>query len=149
MFGSGSAPQGLLLLRRTAGPGLAVHGQPVKSFRSSPMAPHGSGNLSPPARPDSVQVSTLCNSRVVCSGHAFQNLAEPWMAEQSVQGSIHSVFWKACPEHAAPPKIDRAGEKHSHDGRNKQRDPGIPDRSEATASPDDPFSVLEQGNLPS
>jgi len=27
-------------------------------------------------------------------GMPFQNLVEPWMAEQSVQGSIHSVFWK-------------------------------------------------------
>ncbi len=30
-------------------------------------------------------------------GGAFQNRAEPWMAEPSVQGCIHSVFWKAPP----------------------------------------------------
>ena len=33
-------------------------------------------------------------------------------------------------------------------GNSKQRNPGLPDRSEAAASPDDPFAVLEQGNLP-
>src|SRR5690606_34265266 len=31
---------------------------------------------------------------------------------------------------------------------NSKRDPGLPDRSEAAASPDDPFLVLQQGNLP-
>ena len=29
------------------------------------------------------------------------------------------------------------------------QNPGLPDRSEAAASPDDPFAVFEQGNLPS
>jgi len=31
------------------------------------------------------------------TGRAFQNCAEPGMAEPSVQGRIHSVFWKARP----------------------------------------------------
>jgi len=30
-------------------------------------------------------------------GSFSQNLAEPWMAEQSVQGRIHSVFWEKLP----------------------------------------------------
>ncbi|QFS88675.1 hypothetical protein FIU96_17605 [Marinobacter sp. THAF39] len=30
-------------------------------------------------------------------GSFSQNLAEPWMAEQSVQGRIHSVFWAKLP----------------------------------------------------
>lgn len=30
-------------------------------------------------------------------GTSFQNLVEPWMAEQSVHGRIHSVFWKDVP----------------------------------------------------
>jgi hypothetical protein len=50
-------------------------------------------------------------------GEAFQNPAEPWMAERSTpamdggsadfagakicQGRIHSVFWKASPQPAA------------------------------------------------
>src|SRR5690554_6851835 len=39
-------------------------------------------------------------------GCAFRNLAEPWMAEQSVHGRIHSVFRKAHP----PP--DAANQEH-------------------------------------
>src|SRR5690554_3244325 len=35
-------------------------------------------------------------------GGLLQNLAEPWMAEQSVQGSIHSVFWSKPPTRFRP-----------------------------------------------
>jgi len=42
------------------------------------------------------------NSLVARVGRAFQNRAEPWMAEPSVHGRIHSVFWKALPTRAAP-----------------------------------------------
>ncbi|MEP3590733.1 MAG: hypothetical protein ABJM19_04410 [Marinobacter sp.] len=36
---------------------------------------------------------------------AFRNLAEPWMAEQSVQGSIHSVFLKAVSRTSSSTKV--------------------------------------------
>ena len=35
-------------------------------------------------------------------GRLFQNRAEPWMAEPSVHGRIHSVFWKSLPTRAHP-----------------------------------------------
>src|SRR5690554_4912538 len=79
----------------------------------------------------------------------YARLRHPWLRTVSESHPPHarpdSVLKPALPLH---PK-QKAGEKHSHDGRNQQRDARIPDRSEATASPDDPLSVLEQGNLPS
>src|SRR5690554_1599486 len=138
--------------RQAGGDGFPKHAsrRPCAARAPPSMAPHGFGKPSPPACPYIVLSLAQLKSRVVWAGRFFQNLAEPWMAEQSVHGRIHSVFWKNLPAQAAPPKVKtRAGEENSHDGRNKQRDPGIPDRSEATASPDDPLPVLEQGNLPS
>ena len=35
-------------------------------------------------------------------GRLFQNRAEPWMAEPSVHGRIHSVFWKSLPTRDHP-----------------------------------------------
>ncbi|VXC26438.1 hypothetical protein PSEUDO8AS_60223 [Pseudomonas sp. 8AS] len=39
-------------------------------------------------------------------------------------------------------------ELDDHECGNSKRNPGLPDRGEAAAAPDDPFAVFEQGNLP-